>query len=247
MNIFNHYIDSLSQQVKVFVGVCIFLSIVFVFLGKYISKQEPLSKPSKLMIIVETYQSMMSNLVDQMFKGRAGILKPYCTMLIALILASNWVSLFLPVDAPMTDYNVPLALVVISFTFKYIYEFKFNGVKEFFKGFVDPVPVMLPLNLMGLIADPLSMSMRIFGNLLSGSLIMMVFMSALGFLQNQIAHIGPMASDGTPYLNIIGALIAPPLHFYFDVFAGFIQAFVFTLLTLVFSSISLDFENNVAE
>jgi len=247
MNIINHYFDALSQQVIVFVGVVIFLILFFIFAGNHIKKQDPVGRPSKLMILLETYYSMMSNLVDQMFKGRAGILKPYCTMLIALILVSNWISLFLPVDAPMTDYNVPLALVVISFTFKYVYEFKFNGVKEFLKGFVDPVPVMLPLNLMGLVADPLSMSMRIFGNLLSGSLIMMVFMSALGFVQNQIAHIGPMASDGTPYLNIVGALIAPPLHFYFDIFAGFIQAFVFTLLTLVFTSISMDFDNTSSE
>jgi len=245
MGIINHYFQNQSEQVKVFVGICVVLSLFFIYAGSYIKRQDPLTKPKRFMVILETYQSMLASLVDQMFKGRAGILKPYCTMLFLLLLVSNWISLIIPVMAPTTDYNVPLALVLISFAFKYIYEIKFNGIKEFFKAFTDPVPVMLPLNIMDIVAKPLSMSMRIFGNILSGTLILMVFMSAMGFVQNQIAHIGPMDADGTPMLNILGAVVAPPLHFYFDIFAGFIQAFVFTLLTLVFTALSLDFDNVV--
>ncbi|WP_423363664.1 F0F1 ATP synthase subunit A [Mycoplasma sp. P36-A1] len=242
MNIVNSFLELQSQQTITYIGVVIFLCIVFVIAGNYINKQDPFKKNGKFMTIIEIYYDMMSGLVDQMFKGRAGILKPYCTMLILLLLTCNWLPLLLPLDAPTTDYNIPLALVLITFAFKYVYEFKFNGAKSMVKGYFEPVPVMLPLNLMDIVAKPLSMSMRIFGNLLSGTLIMMVFMTATAWLQNQIFVFGPLDADGLPLLNIIGGVVSPPLHFYFDVFAGAIQAFVFTLLTLVFTSLELDFD-----
>lgn len=239
MEIINNYLAEMSLQLKVFIGIVIGLSILFVFTGNYIKKQDPFKKNGVFMTIIEMYYSMMSGLVDSMFKGRAGMIKPYATMLILLLLCCNWIPLFLPVEPPTTDYNVPLGLVTITFGFKYFYEFMFNGVKNVLKGYLEPVPVMLPLNLMDIVAKPLSMSMRIFGNLLSGTLIMMVFMSAMGALQNSIAMIGPM-EDGAPLLNILGSVISPPLHFYFDIFSGFIQAFVFTLLTLVFTSLDIE-------
>lgn len=240
MDIINDYFAAQSEQTNVLVGVAIGLSIFFVLAGNYIKKQDPMKKPSKFMVAIDMYYNFIYNLYDSIFKGHCKSILPYAAMLVVFVLTMNWIGLFLPVSAPATDYNVPLALVIISFGFRYALEFKHMGIKAHIKSYFDPIPVMFPLNLMDIVAKPLSMSMRLFGNLLSGSLILMVFYSAMGGLQNMIVQL-PQVGDG-PIINILGAVVAPPLHFYFDVFAGTIQAFVFTLLTLIFSSLALDFD-----
>lgn len=240
MDIINKYFAAQSEQTNVMFWIGIGLSIVFVLLGSYIKRQDPMKKPSKLMIIIDLYYGFIKNLYDSIFRGHCKSILPYVGMLIIFILTMNWIGLFLPVTAPTTDYNVPLGLVVVSFGFKYALEFKHMGIISHLKGYLDPIPVMLPLNLMDIIAKPLSMSMRLFGNLLSGSLILMIFYSAMGALQNMFITM-PQA-DGGPIFNFIGAILATPFHFYFDLFAGAIQAFVFTLLTLIFSSLDLDFD-----
>ncbi|MDR1782182.1 MAG: F0F1 ATP synthase subunit A [Bacilli bacterium] len=229
-----------SQQSLTFIGVALVLSIVFIFLGIHIKHLDPLKKPSKFMIVVDFIYNFVNNLYMGMFRGHCKIMLPYATCLLILLLTCNFLPLFLPLDSPTTDYNIPLSLVVITFAFKYGFEFKNNGIKEFLKGFTEPVAVMLPMNLMDIVAKPLSMSMRLFGNILSGTLILMVFNSATGWVQNLIVM--TPQSDGSPAFNLISAFLAVPFHGFFDIFCGGIQAFVFTLLTLVFSSLELNFD-----
>ncbi|MDR3215663.1 MAG: F0F1 ATP synthase subunit A [Bacilli bacterium] len=240
MDIFNKWVNAQSTQTWTFMGIVVFLSVVFVIVGTLIKHLDPFKKPGKLMVIVDFFNNFITNLYTSMFRGHCPQILPYAGMLFILLLTCNLSGLFLPFEPPTTDYNIPLSLVLVSFTFKYVFELKNNGPKEFLKGYTQPVIVMLPLNLMDIIAKPLSMSMRIFGNILSGTLILSVFNQATGFLQNLI-FMSPQV-DGGPALNILSAILAAPFHFFFDVFCGGIQAFVFTLLTLVFSSLELDLD-----
>ena len=103
---------------------------------------------------------------------------------------------------------------------------KFNGLK-YFKGLMEPVPFLLPLNIIGEIAKPISLSFRPFGNILGGAVIMALLYQFLGWLSSLI-----------PGVSIpIGQLIIPvPLHLYLDLFSGVLQAFIFVMLTMVFVS-----------
>jgi F-type H+-transporting ATPase subunit a len=85
----------------------------------------------------------------------------------------------------------------------------------YIKGFFDPVPFLAPLNIIGELANPVSLSFRLFGNILSGVIIMGLIYQALGF---------------------ISPLVTPVFHAYFDVFSGLIQTFIFIMLTMVFIS-----------
>ncbi|MDL2211319.1 F0F1 ATP synthase subunit A [Erysipelotrichaceae bacterium OttesenSCG-928-M19] len=244
MSAIEYYFSQQSEQTMNLLYVAIFLAIVFVVLGKYIDRQEPMKRPSKIMVVIDMYYGFITNLYDSIYKGHCKkTILPYVSMLIIFILTMNWLGLFTGLSAPATDYNVPLGLALISFGFKYAYEFKYVGVVNHMKGYLDPVAVMLPLNLMDIIAKPLSMSMRLFGNLLAGSLILAIFYSAMGGAQNMLFALPVVEGFENPIFNFLGAIVAPPLHFYFDVFSGVIQAFVFTLLTLIFSSIGLDFDD----
>jgi len=87
---------------------------------------------------------------------------------------------------------------------------KNNGVFGYLKGFADPTPVMLPLNVVGEFAKPLNISMRLFGNMFAGMVIM-------GLIYMAVPYFVPAA-----------------LHLYFDLFAGLVQSFVFVTLSMVY-------------
>jgi F-type H+-transporting ATPase subunit a len=72
----------------------------------------------------------------------------------------------------------------------------------------------------------LSLSLRLFGNILSGGILMSVIYQMLGSISKMIPLIGKF--------NIFGVIIAPVLHFYFDLFSGVMQAFIFITLTISF-------------
>jgi F-type H+-transporting ATPase subunit a len=84
------------------------------------------------------------------------------------------------------------------------------------------MPFLLPINIIGEFANPVSLSFRLFGNMLGGGIIMALLYSALAGL-------------------IIFPIIIPvPFHFYFDIFSGLLQSFIFTMLTMVFVSGAMD-------
>ena len=90
---------------------------------------------------------------------------------------------------------------------------------------LEPIPLMLPMNIVSEIARPISLTFRQFGNILGGAVIMSLVYQFLGFLSTLI-----------PGVTIpFGQLLIPvPLHLYFDLFAGVLQAFIFVMLTMVF-------------
>ena len=94
---------------------------------------------------------------------------------------------------------------------------QFNNIKynkfEAFTGLFKPLPLLFPINLIGEIAAPFSISLRLFGNVLSGTVIMGLIYGLL----YKIAWAWPGF-----------------LHIYFDVFSGAIQAYVFCMLTMVY-------------
>jgi len=112
--------------------------------------------------------------------------------------------------APTADLNTTLGLALIVTTLFIAINIKNNGVFGYLKGFADPTPVMLPLNIVGEFAKPLNISMRLFGNMFAGMVIM-------GLIYMAVPYFIPAA-----------------LHLYFDLFAGLVQSFVFVTLSMVY-------------
>lgn len=230
-----------SQTITAF-WVAIGLSVICVVLSKVIDKADPMERPKGIMFFLELYYDMMTNLVTSIFRNQMKLMIPYGAFLMVYIITMNYIGLFIPVDSPATDYNVPLGLVSITLVLIHATDIRYNGIKAYLAEYGKPFKIMLPLNLMDIVAKPLSMSMRLFGNVLSGSLILMIFSQLTGAMQKGILGFVGIASTDSPSLDIVGAFLSTPLHFYLDIFSGGIQAFVFTLLTLIFVSLSIDFD-----
>lgn len=182
---------------------------------------------SKVQIMLEFVVGMIAGLVtdtmgEKAVKRMPNII-PYIGSLFLFFACSNLIGL-LGFRSPTTDLDTTLAWALITFFMIYYAGVKFNGF-GYFKGLLEPNPVLLPLNLIGELAKPVSLSFRPFGNILGGAVIMKLLYDFLAYLSTLIPGIS------IPF----GQLIIPvPLHLYFDIFAGLLQSFIFIMLTMVF-------------
>jgi F-type H+-transporting ATPase subunit a len=110
---------------------------------------------------------------------------------------------------------VALGFALTTFFVVQSYQLRAHGIKNYFKEMVEPFPLFLPLNILEKVTPVLSMSLRLFGNITAGVIIMELVYSAL---------------RGISIFAM--AFIPVPLHFYFDIFDGFIQTMVFVILTM---------------
>jgi len=191
--------------------------------------------PNKKQAFFETLYGAYDTLVDQMFGKRRGKYIVYISALISFIFISNIVSFF-PIPGfameegilkifpllrtPSADINTTLGLALITTFMFLVTAIKSKGFVGYVKSLCDPIPVMLPMNIIGELAKPTNISMRLFGNAFAGMVI-------IGLLYKAV----PM-------------VIPAPLHLYFDLFQGFVQSFVFTMLTMVYIQGNLSEEEN---
>ena len=139
-----------------------------------------------------------------------------CTLFLFLIL-SNWMGIIPELSEPTKDLNTPLSLGILGFIIAHYCGIKSKGLKAYIKGYMDPVFFMAPLNIIGELSKVISISFRLYGNIMGGAIIILV-----------VSH-------------LVYSLILPPfLNCFFGLFVGTIQAFVFTMLTLVYISVQVN-------
>lgn len=170
-------------------------------------------KPSHLQNIAEMAVEALDGMVKENMGQYAPKFRNYIGALFFFVLLSN-LSGLLGLRPPTADYGVTFALGVISFFIIQYNNIKYNKLNAA-KNLLDPIPVFLPINIIGELAVPLSLSLRLFGNVLSGT----VMMALIYGLLSKIAF-------GWPAF----------LHIYFDIFSGCIQTYVFCMLTMVFTA-----------
>jgi len=178
---------------------------------------------------VGSLRSFVTGVMGENFITRMPDMVYYIGTIILFFAISDIVTL-VGLRSPTTDLDTTAAWASMTVALIYIMGVKFKG-PSYFKGFLEPTPLLLPLNLIGELARPISLAFRPFGNILGGSIIMALFYQLLGFVSELIPNVS------IPF----GQLAIPvPLHMYFDVFAGLLQAFIFSMLTMVFVSSAAD-------
>ena len=161
----------------------------------------------------------------------------YAPMVATILLMSVMCSLssLVLMFAPTGDLSTLLAWASVVFVIILYYKIKTNGVLGYFKGFLSPIPVMAPLNVIGEFATPISMAFRHFGNIASGSVISALIYAALAAGSNALLGWLPGALG-----EVLGAIpilqigIPSVLGLYFDLFTAVIQAYIFSMLTMMY-------------
>lgn len=177
-----------------------------------IVKADPEAQPGTFQNIVELIVEMLDNMVVGVMGKNATKFLNYIGTLFIFILFSN-VSGLLGLRPPTADYGVTLPLGLITFGLIFFNKIKHQGVGGFLKGLCNPWPFWAPINIIGDVAVPISISLRLFANILSGT----VMMALVYGLLTKIAW-------GWPGV----------LHIYFDLFSGAIQTYVFCMLTMTY-------------
>lgn len=170
--------------------------------------------PGVFQCLCEAVVEFLDNMVISNMGPKGKKYSNYIITIFCYILLSN-ISGILGLRSPTADYGVTFMLAIITFVMIH-----YNGIryqkKDYWKGYLDPFPVFLPVNIISEFATPVSMSLRLFANLLSGTIIMALWYGMM------------------PWLCTLA--IPAALHFYFDLFSGAIQTYVFCMLTMIFVS-----------
>ena len=165
-------------------------------------------------LFVATFYALV---VDALGEERAPKYFPVICALFMFLVLSNWLGVIPQLSEPTKDINTPLGLAILGFGIAHYSGIKAKGWKAYSQGYLEPVFFMAPLNLISEISKVVSISFRLFGNIMGGSIIILV-----------VSH-------------LVYSLILPPvLLCFFGLFIGTIQAFVFTMLTLVYISVQVN-------
>ncbi len=193
----------------------------------------PLKKPKGILLIAEIGVTFFDNLVEGMmgkrYRGFGGfIMAIACYLFIAFIFGLTGL------PSPVTNLATTLSLGLITFVLIHANSIRYTGWK-YFKRYVEPIPIFLPVNLISMWAPLLSLTMRLFGNALAGWTLMTIIYGALNGLGNTvITFVVNGAEQALNAGGLISPFVTPILHAYFDLFSGLIQTVVFLFLTMIF-------------
>ena len=210
LNIFGQEVYLTTTHVSLLI-ICVGLILLALVVRLKLKDTE--GKPSGLQNAMEMAVEMLDGMVKSSMGKSAAKYQNYIGVLFLFLLFSN-LSGLLGLRPPTADYGVTFPLGIITFVLIQYNNIKWNKVGAFTDLF-KPLPFLFPINLIGEIAVPFSLSLRLFGNVLSGTVIMALIYGLL----SKVAFLWPGV-----------------LHAYFDVFSGAIQTYVFCMLTMVFIS-----------
>jgi F-type H+-transporting ATPase subunit a len=164
-------------------------------------------------LLVDWFKELVRDALGEAYEERYFPL--ICALFIFLLLC-NWVGIVPGLEEPTKDLNTTLGLGLMGFVIAHGTAIKVKGLKEYIKEYFEPMFFLAPLNVVGEIAKVISISFRLFGNVMGGSIIIIV-----------VSHL------------IWGLLLPPFLYGFFGFFVGTVQAFVFMMLTLVYISVQI--------
>ena len=206
LNVFGQEVYFTTTHVSLLI-ICVALC-AFGIIVKH--KLKDTDKPSGIQNVAELIVEMLDGMVKSNMGKHAVKYRNYVGTLFIFLLVSN-ISGILGLRPPTADYGVTFPLGVITFVLIQYNNIKWNKFSAFTELF-KPFPFLFPINLIGELATPFSISLRLFGNVVSGTVIMALIYGLL----SKIAFLWPGV-----------------LHAYFDIFSGAIQTYVFCMLTMV--------------
>lgn len=194
-------------------------------IAAFLTKDLRVREVSKRQVIAEMAVQTLNNLVRDTMGRRWMWFAPYVGTVFCFSVFGSLISLT-GLKAVTSDFSVLLSWAIVTFVMITATKIKSGGVGGWLKGFADPVPFMLPINVLSEIATPTAMALRHFGNIAGGSIIMALVYYGLANFSHIIGLDVPVFTVGIPAV----------LSLYFDLFSDFMQAFIFIMLTMVFIS-----------
>ena len=201
----------ISESVVVTWVIMAVLTLLSICLVRNLKVENPGRKQQVLELAVGGLYGFFEDLIGKEQKRYI----PYLISVAIYVGVANLIGL-LGVKPPTKDLNATAALAIMSILLIEYAGFHKKGLKGFIKGFAEPVAIIAPINVLEVFIKPLSLCMRLFGNVLGAFVVMEL-------------------------IKLVAAPIVPiPFSLYFDIFDGLIQAYVFVFLTALFLKESVE-------
>ena len=184
---------------------------VLILISIFLTWNMKIDHISKRQAVAELIVTRLTGIVDGMVGRKAKRYVPYLTTVLVYIGIANIIGLF-GFKSPTKDLNVTIALSVMSIVLVEAAGIYHLGVKRWLHKFTEPIAIVTPINILEIFTRPLSLCMRLFGNVLGAFVIMEL-------------------------IKIVVPVILPAVFScYFDLFDGLLQAYVFVFLTALYIS-----------
>jgi F-type H+-transporting ATPase subunit a len=172
-------------------------------------------KPTKTQAALEKiYQSLRDFIIGNMGEEYESFV-PYIGTLMLYMLILNWMGA-IGLKPPTSDVSITASFAIITFLVINVNAVRKNGLLGYGKGLIHPFALMLPLNILERVMLPLTLALRLFGNMFAAVILVELVYQGLG-------SISIIAELGIPIL----------VHSYFDLFDGILQMVVFSMLTMI--------------
>ena len=218
----------ITQTTVSLLVVTILLITLSYFLTRKLTK-----RPGRMQVVVEKLVTMLYNLVEDTMGKHNLKFAPYIGTLFLCSIFGTLIGMTQIFRSTTADLSVTLAWALVTTGLIWYHNIKNFGFLAWLKGFTEPIVVMTPMNIVSEIAQPISMAFRHFGNVAGGSVLTALIYAALAALSNLLFSWLPEVI-ATVMPPIFQAGIPAFLSIYFDLFSGFVQALVFSLLTMVY-------------
>jgi len=193
----------------------VIINLIFLFVALYIRKKIA-KQPSKRQLLFEMIYSFFDDLTTETLGKENAHYTPYVLTIFIFILTANYIGI-VPIPGfiePTRNLNVPLGMGLIVLGVVHFVSIKKQGLWSYIKGYGEPFLALAPLNIIGEISKAVSISFRLFGNVLGGAIIMLVVSSLIKYV-----------------------ILPVPMNLFFGLFVGAIQAFVFTILAVSYIAV----------
>lgn len=185
------------------------IMVILLVLCIFLTRGLKVKNVSKRQLVAESIVGWLEKFVIGMTGEEGKAFVPYLCSVLLYIGFANLIGLC-GVKPPTKDLNVTAALAVMSIVLVQYAGIHKKGFKGWLKSFTQPMAIVTPINILELFIKPLSLCMRLFGNVLGAFVIMELLKS------------------------LIPVVLPVPFSFYFDIFDGLIQAYVFVFLTSLY-------------
>lgn len=208
----------IHQSILIWMGVGVFVTILLCIAGQKFKHADPTKAPKGALLIFEQLVNACSMVVGGNLNKKTWKYLPFLGTIMVMMVISNLMGL-IGLQSPTSNLSVCITLVIMMFILIHGTDIKIHGIKGKFKAWLDPVPLLLPLNVIGDLAFPMSLTLRLFGNMLGGTII--------------IALLYLMIQSLMPFSAVL-FVATPFLHMYFDIFTAFMQTYIFFMLATFF-------------
>ena len=188
--------------------------VILIIIGAKLATRNLKIRPGKVQNALEAFIKLIHDQIEPMLPGEGWRFLPFIATIFIYIGIGNLIGILPGVPSPTGDLNTTVGLALVVFLVSQVEGMRDNGVWGYIRGFWQPVIFLLPINLVSELAKPISHSFRLFGNVVGGAIIIGLIYQA------------------APWL------IPIPLHVWFDLFVGLIQALIYGMVAVAYISVA---------